>query len=119
MPFAKTFTVRESAAYLRLSTKTIRRYIKKGMLKYKMINGKHGQEIRVFKKSLDRLNRQIKGLSRGKEDIVEINRLYQEASSEVRELVLKILKSSASGEEVKKNNNLLSSIFKKRKEDYQ
>ncbi len=119
MSFGKTFSVKESAAYLRVSTKTIRRYLKRGDLKAKTIDGKHGQEIRVFKSTLDTILGQMKQVSKGKEALVELNRLFGQATPEVREVVLKILRSSSEKEEQKGNGGLIASIFKRRSEDFQ
>ena len=119
MFFAKTFSVRESAEYLGVSTKTVRRYLKRGLLQHKITEGKHGPEIRILKRSLDKIRGQIEELSKGREDIREILHLYQEASPEVREVVLKILRSSSEVEETEKSNGLITAIFRRKGDDYQ
>ncbi len=119
MPFGKTCSVRESAEYLHVSTKTIRRYVKKGLLKHKLVEGKHGGEILIYKASLDIILGQIQAKSKGKEDVVEVARLFQEASQEVKEVVLKILRSSVEGKEEKRNNGLIASLFRWKDGDYQ
>ena len=92
-------TVAESAAYIGRSTKTIRRYIKRGLLPGEKVEGKFGPEIRVPRKSLDILVRDMSRASSADESPYEIVRLYRESSPEIRELVMKILRSGPEDEE--------------------
>jgi excisionase family DNA binding protein len=114
LPYGKTYSVKESAEYLGLSTKTIRRYLGSGMLKAKRVRGKYGDEIRIFKKSLDRIIGQKNRLSNGLDDLSELCKLYREATPEVREVVIKILKSTNGETEDGDRNGFLSSIFRRK-----
>ncbi len=114
MPLGRTFSVKESAELLKVSTKTIRRYLKKGILRCRIIEGKHGEEIRIFQQSLDNVLGQYDAMSKGKKEVMELNRLFAQASTEVKEVVLKILRSTEEPEEKpKKQNGLFTSIFKR------
>lgn len=87
-------TVTESASYLGRSAKTVRRYIKQGLLPCERVNGKFGPEIRIARKSLDTLVKRLSSASKRSDDPFEILRLYRKASPEIKELVRKILKST-------------------------
>ena len=114
MPYGKTLTVSESAEYLSMSTKTVRRYLKRGKLKYRMVEGKFGDEIRVFRSSLDRIIGQKNLVSNGQEDLSEVVRLYKEATPEVREVVIKILKSTNGETADQDKDGFITNIFRRR-----
>jgi excisionase family DNA binding protein len=114
MSFSKDFSVRECAVYLGVSTKTVRRYIKRGVLKHSLIPGKHGHEIQVTKKSLDSLRGQIRPMSKVKEDLREVSRLFLAVTPDVREVVLKILRSNTEGDKARRGDSLISSLFRKK-----
>lgn len=107
-------TVAESAAYVGKSTKTIRRYIKRGLLPGEKVEGKFGPEIRVSRKSLDNLVREMSKASNAAESPYEILRLYREASPEIRELVMKILRSSPEDEVKDTRGGFLLPFFRKK-----
>jgi excisionase family DNA binding protein len=112
-------TVRESAAYLQVSTKTIRRYLKRGLLRAKTVPGDHGEELRVFRKSLDTLAGSVKSLSLDRQEQIEFTRLFSEANPEVRELVLKILRSNTTErQDEPKPTGLLASLFNWKGDDF-
>lgn len=92
-------SVTESAAYIGKSTKTVRRYIKQGIIPCERVSGKFGPEIQVSKKALDSLLRRLSTPSRPEDEPLEMLRLYRKASPEIRELVGKILRSNPSEEE--------------------
>ncbi len=119
MTFGKMLSVRESAAYLQVSTKTIRRYLKRGLLKAKTVPGDHGDELRIIRTSLDSLAGRVKSLSKGREDLIEYTRLFREANPEVRELVLKILRSNTTErQDEPKQTSLWSSLFNWKGDDF-
>ena len=93
-------SVPESASYIGKSAKTIRRYIKQGILSCERIKGKYGPEIRVTRTSLDSFLKNLSNPSRPEDESLELLLLYRKASPEIRELVIKIL-TSPPEEEVK------------------
>jgi len=110
----RMLTVAESAVYIGKSTKTVRRYLKKGLLPGEKVKGKFGPEIRVSRKSLDSLVREMSKASTAAESPYEILRLYREASPEIRELVMKILKSTPDDEEKDSRGGFLLPFFRKK-----
>ena len=110
----RMLTVAESAAYIGKSTKTVHRYLKKGLLPGEKVNGKFGPEIRVSRKSLDSLVREMSMASTAAESPYEILKLYREASPEIRELVMKILKSTPEEEDKETRGGFLLPFFRKR-----
>jgi hypothetical protein len=113
----KDFTVPEGSLLLGRSTKTVRRYIKQGLLEKRLVQGKYGPEIRISKKSLDDLLKRMSKASKPADDPYEVLQLYRKASPDVKELVRKILTSSpeSDGSGVKKG--LLRPFFWKRGEE--
>jgi excisionase family DNA binding protein len=109
----KMFTVTESASYLGKSTKTVRRYIKQGLLPCKRMNGKFGPEIRISREGLDRLPELVSKPSRPEEEALEIIGLYRKASPENRELVRKILTSVPEEEDLESRGGFLRPFFRK------
>ena len=110
----KLFTVAESASYLGKSTKTIRRYIKQGLLPCERMKGKFGPEIRIPRESLDRLPELVSKPSRPEEEALEIISLYRKASPENRELVRRILTSVPDEEDLESRGGFLRPFFRKR-----
>ena len=110
----RMLTVAESAAYIGKSTKTVRRYLKRGLLPGEKVNGKFGPEIRVSRKSLDSLVREMSKASTAVESPYEILRLYREASPEIKELVMKILKSTSDDEDKDTRGGFLLPFFRKK-----
>jgi len=107
-------TVVESAAYIGKSTKSIRRYIKRGLLPGERVSGRFGPEIRVSRKSLDSLVREMSKASNAAESPYEILKLYRESSPEIRELVMKILRSSPEDEGKDSRGSFLLPFFRKK-----
>jgi hypothetical protein len=113
MSTGKTYSVREAAGYLGVSTKSVRRYISRGLLSSKLVPGKHGVEILIFQKGLDTVLGQLRSMSKEKNELLEVSRLFQSASPEVRDVVLKILRSTGEEEKPRKLGGLISSLFAK------
>jgi hypothetical protein len=107
-------TVAESAAYIGKSTKTVRRYITKGLLPGERVDGKFGPEIRVSRKSLDSLARRMSKASNADDNAYTFLKLYREASPETKELVMKILVSSPEDEGKDSRGGFLLPFFRKR-----
>jgi predicted DNA-binding transcriptional regulator AlpA len=110
----RILTLAESAAYIGKSTKTVRRYIKKGLLPGEMVDGKFGPEIRIPRKSLDSLARRMSTASNASDNAYTFLQLYREASPEIKELVMKILVSSPEDEEKVSRGSFLLPFFRKR-----
>lgn len=110
----RIFSVTESAAYLGKSTKTVRRYVKQGLLPCERVNGKFGPEIRIQQKGLDRLARLLSKASRPQDDTLEMLRLYRKATPETREVVKKILTSNPEEEERDSRGGFLRPFFWKK-----
>jgi len=109
-----SLTVAESASYLGKSTKTIRRYLKAGLLPGERVNGKFGPEIRIPRQALDTLVRERSKASREEDDPYQVLRLYRKASQETRELVRKILTSTPEEEQKDSRGGFLKPFFWKR-----
>ncbi len=107
-------SVAESAAYLGKSTKTIRRYVKMGLLPSEKVSGKFGPEIRIPRKGLDSLAKQMSTASRAEDDPYQILRLYRSASVETKELVKKILTSAPEEPEKDSRGGFLRPFFRKK-----
>jgi excisionase family DNA binding protein len=107
-------SVTESASYIGKSTKTVRRYIKRGALSCERVNGRFGPEIRISKKALDSLVKRMSTPSRPEDEPLEMLRLYRKASPEIRELVGKILRSDPREEERNARGGFLRPFFWKK-----
>ena len=107
-------SVAESASYLGKSTKTVRRYVKQGLLPCARVNGKYGAEIRIPRKALDRLVKILSKPSRPEDDTLDLIKLYRKATPEMRELVRKILTSTPEEEEEVPRGGFLRPFFRKR-----
>ena len=107
-------SVAESASYLGKSTKTVRRYVKQGLLPCERVSGKYGAEIRIPRKALDRLARILSKPSRPEDDALDLIKLYRKATPEMRELVRKILTSTPEEEEEVSRGGFLRPFFRKR-----
>ena len=107
-------SVAESASYLGKSTKTVRRYVKQGLLPCERVKGKYGAEIRIPRKALDRLAKVLSRPSSPEDDTIDLIRLYRKASPETRELVRKILTSAPVEEEEVPRSGFLLPFFRKR-----
>ena len=110
----RMLSVAESASYVGKSTKTIRRYIKQGILSCERINGNYGPEIRIPRKSLDSLLKNMSNPSRPEDESLELLLLYRKASPEIRGLVKKILKSSPDEEVKVEGGGFFLPFFRKR-----
>lgn len=107
-------TVAESALYLGKSTKTVRRYIKQGLLSSERVSGKFGPELRIPRKGLDILLKNMSTPSKGDDDPLEILRLFRQASPDIRELVMKILRSGPSDDIESARGGFLRPFFWKK-----
>jgi hypothetical protein len=114
MPLGRTLTVRQSAEYLGVSTKSVRRYLRQELLRGKLVPGKHGPEIQVFQRSLDSLLGQRSAMSKDKDDLAELTMLWNQANQDVRDVVMKILRSTETPVVENGSGGLLSSLFRKK-----
>ena len=110
----RMLTVAESASYLGRSTKTIRRYVKQGILSCERVNGKFGPEMRIPRKELDSLVRKMTNPTGPEKEALDLLRLYRKATPEIRELVHKILSSDPT-EEMRDSPGLFRLSFFRKK----